>query len=227
MNKLTDLETVQVFRHYGKCPVKCYDGKKKVSETIRGVIFENPTVFCEKDAWDPCDVKLVLKQLKYITDNEIREACRLFDNSGFMFAAQLQIIPKKDDPTIKRLVCDCGDFAYAYHFDITNGNIALFKNGIAITYTNKQTQLIQWYFKNFYAIPLHFDGGHWANGKTAIDLGIGVPDRQVLHNLLNEKFEMDKTEIGNWWLEHEKFNFDDPKILDEMIVNLKYGVCDK
>lgn len=223
VNQLTDLEIVKVFRYYPLAPVAIYDGDPDmpVQDKVEGVVFDLPQIICERASNDPRRTKLILKQIRHIDHQDIIDITRLYDNTGWLgaYGKTFTILPKMDEPDILRVLI--GGWPYSYTLDKRTGSISMYKDGRPFPASDNQLLVTQAYCDLNYAVPLYFGVGHWANNKTAFDLGIAIPDRQVLNDLLNKKFEGDKTEIGNWWLENEKLNINDLTVMDEVIERLK------
>jgi hypothetical protein len=200
--KLTELEIAKIFAKYPLCPVRIYDGdpgEDPATDKVEGIIFDIPMVYCEKISRITKQVKLVQKALHHLTNKDLIEACRCFDNTPMVMHPTITVMQKEDDPAIKRIVCDCSTVNFVYHFDITNGNITLFKDGKPFTYTNRQARLVQWYYEHYVAIPVYLDFEHWANDKTPIDLGIAEPDPAMLVEILHKKFNKDTALINQWF----------------------------
>lgn len=222
-NQLTNAEIVKVFGLYPLCPVAIFDSqsdpKAAVPDYNQGGNYVAGMVITEHTYFDPQQVKLILKPVHHMTSDEIVRACRCYDNLGFMMIAGKNITLKEGHtPGIKKISID--GTPYSYRLDIDTGNIVMFKDGQTTWSRDRAGHLTQFYFHNNIAIPLYFDYGHWANGKTAIELGIAIPDRTLLNDSLNKKYDGDKTEIGNWWLENEKLDINNLAVMDEVIKNL-------
>lgn len=224
MNKLTDLEIVKVFSLYPECPTLIFDSNPPVPDKVEGIIYRLPQIYCEHVSWPPITVKLVLKQLKYMPNQDILFAAKTYDNTGFVGTTgkTIQIPPKENEPIIRQIMFG-PDWPFMYNVNLETGSITMFREGRAFGASDTQLLLTQFYLKNNYAIPLYFEPGHWANGKTAIDLGIAVPDRWLLFKLLHQKFASNE-DIRTWIFEREKLlrkSFFDPKNLDEAINELQ------
>lgn len=223
-NQLTDLEIVKVFGLYPLCPVAVFDKVdpyRPVLDLVEGVIFDTPQVYCEHVTCDPKTVKLQLKPIHHISDQDLYNLTRLYDNTGWLGAngKTFSILPKTDEPLIK--IIDIGGWPYSYRVDLRSGSVTMYKEGRAFSASDNQLLIAQWYHDNNFATPLYFGKNHWANGKTAIELDVAIPDRRILFDLLNKKFDNDKTEIGNWWLENEKLDINNLTVMDEVIDALK------
>lgn len=179
--------------------------------------------FTSRDEFPLFPEKPILKLLHHLTSNEILMACRAYYSVPFSMVTHTNVtIMPIDNTTQLRVVID--DCNYTYRFDYSNGGIAVYKNGDHIWPTESQNYLTQHYRNKRIAIRHYFDQGHWANGKTAIDLGLAVPNRDSLVNILMKEYNNDKELVKNWFYEKEimyNVNLFDPKILDEKIAELK------
>lgn len=250
-SNLTELEKVKVFGKYPACPTLIFDAlcphclKKlpdeamisrvcpgcqqqipdetdPVSDKLEGVIYDLPQVYCERVSWPTKEIKMVLTPLHHMTNRQIIEACYCFDAIGFYVgvAKNITVVPS-NVPYQKRVTI--ADTEFTYRIDLHSGAIGVFKGGALQWSCDSQGALTQWYFNNNIAIPLYFESGHWANHKTAIDLGLAVPDRGLLHSLLEQKFNKDKSEIQQWIFDKKltKVNLFDLKTMDQEIEALK------
>lgn len=163
-----------------------------------------------------------LKPLHHLDTNTMLMACRAYDNTGFMFATPKNIA-RIDDAENKRVKFLIADSCYSYTFSYETGNVGIYKSGIALFYSCNPAALIQFYLQNKVAIPLYFEEGHWANGKTAIDLGIAKPDHAYLKELLKEKFDGDVQAIDEWFFDQKLHgnDLDNLEVLDNFINELK------
>lgn len=226
MTKLTDYEIAKIFAKYPLCQTHIYDGDPKkgpVPDQVQGTMFINPVVYCEHTGYKLQLVKLILKALHHLDDAELLDLCRTFDNTPMMLRPIVSVQQKADDPAIKRIVCDCGKIVFVYHFNITNGNITLFKGGNPFTYSNNPVAATQWYYENYVAIPVFFEYGHWANDKTPFELGIAEPDRTLLYKLLFKKYDKDKEKVSDWFFNKqlEGLNLRDITLYDKVINELQ------
>jgi len=223
MQELTTLEILQVLTRYGNCAVLIFDGPEPTPATLEGIMYYEGVVFVERTTEEPRLVKPVLKVLHHLTSTEILQACRAYDSVPFGMATNKNTkIENIDNTTQKRITIE--GCKYSYRFNYKTGAIAVHKDGHCIMPYDSQGFLTQHYYNEGIAIPLYFGPGHWANGKTAIELGIAVPSRYRLFDVLKEVFNGDKEQIALWVHEAEayhKINLFEPNILDEKISELK------
>lgn len=170
--------------------------------------------------------QLFLKVPHHLTNREILLACKAYDNVPLSMATHKNVTfkPIENTSQIRITIDDCN---YSYRFDSSNGAIAVFKDGDFVWPRDTQLFLAQYYFKERIACPLFFTHGHWANGLTAIDLGIAVPSRDRLFDALKTAYNNDKDEIQKWFHEqviYNNVNLFDLKTLDAKIAEVKDAI---
>ncbi len=197
INKLTPEEIVFAFSKYPLCKTEIFDAKPgdlSVPDHLQGLNYINFKVNCEFTSFEPHEVKLVLTQLKHITDNDIYCACYACDNVPFIGTVPDEWQIKRENDVIK-----VGHKAkmHRYQVDNHNGNVNVFVNERHST-LGCQANAIQYFYQNNYALPLYFGARHWANGKTLLDLGNAVPNRKPLFEMLRHKHYMNDELISDW-----------------------------
>lgn len=224
MNQLTKLEITKVLAWYHDCSVQIFDHNPPTPARIEGVQYYNMNekALAEHVTWEPELVKPVLEPVHHLTNSDILMACRAYDKLPFHYSrsSEITIAPIKDSTNKRIIVQHC---PYVYQFNPQTGAISLYKNGDHIWAQESQLFLTQHYFEQRVAIPLYFGFGHWANGKTAIELGIAIPSRERLFDALNVKFNKDKAAVDLWIHEQEVYhnvNFFDLAVLDSKIAEL-------
>lgn len=237
MNQLLPHEITKIFGRYALAPVWIWDGIGSAEQNehgpapayVEGVHFRTDyaKVCAENTTFDTDKVRLALRPLHHITNNEIIAACRLFDNSGFIGFDGRKFSMEDNDPTMRRLVLH--GTPYVYTLDLESGNAGCYKAGRPMVATNNQALLTQWYYEKTFAVPVYFEQGHWANGKTPFELGIAQPSRGLLFELLEKRFNGDKEDISQWFFDHKliETNLFDLPTLDNIIDELKNEVNQK
>lgn len=144
---------------------------------------------------DPNSEQLKLEQLQHITTDDIFKVCSAYDSEPLCRC-------KKSDWKISRgniqIDIRLPKDGIAYHIDLTNGNVFTSENGRLLG-TGCNASVIHFFLQKNYAIPVYFGIGHWANRKFPFDLGIAIPDTQLLNKLLSEIFNQDTQEINDWY----------------------------
>lgn len=171
----------------------------------------------------PSDTKF-LKPFHHMSTEDVLEACIFYDKTGSIGAMgkTISVIPKQNEPMIRQVIFGA-EWPFMYNLDLRTGAITLFRQGRPFNSSHKQLLLSQWYCHRYFAIPLYFGDGHWANTKTALELGIAVPDRGLLEKLLNKKFKGDQDEIEAWYFDKRLLGVDLDKLetMDQVIAELK------
>lgn len=221
MNKLTRKEILTVFSKYIGCAAIIFDSDEPVSSEIEVIDLPGETVMCDGVAWIPEDLKLILRPVSHLSGNDILTACGVYDSTGTMYAKYKNIEFRRIENLSQRIVIQ--DTGFSYLFDCTTGAISLYNRGTHVWSADTQLYLAQWYFNNRVAIPLHFEPGHWANGKNAIELGIAVPSNKLLNELLLKMFNNDKGQVQEWYFDKKLHgvNLFDLPTLNETIAELK------
>jgi hypothetical protein len=224
MNQLTKIEILKVLAWYHNCNVQIFDAMPPTPARIEGVQYYNMNekILAEHTAWEPELVKPVLKPVHHLTNSDILMACRAYDKLPFHYSkhSEITIAPVKDSTNKRIIMQHC---PYTYLFDTHTGAISLYKDSHMVWSQESLLLLTQHYFQQAVAIPLYFGFGHWANGKTAIELGIAIPNRDKLFKALNKKFNNDRAAADLWLHEQETYhnvNFFDLAVLDSKIAEL-------
>lgn len=177
---LTKEEILQVFALYYKAPIAIFDDKQMplrwVPAHIEGIDFYTPAIICERvTRTDIEKIKLILKQIRYMSDMDIYKYCRAYYNFPFINSGpgEWKIDKAGDIFEVRQK-----DYLHAYRIDINTGNIQLLR-ALKPSSLGRQSYAIQWLINNRYAIPLSF-----ANGKNAFELKIAIPDCTYLNDLL-------------------------------------------
>lgn len=230
MNKLTKLEITKALAWYHDCHVEIFDAMPPAPAHIEGVQYyrDNEKILAEHVTWEPEIIKPVLKPVHHLTNSEILMACRAYDKLPFHYSrtSEITIAPVKDSPNKRVIIQHC---PYVYIFNPLTGAVSLYKDSRKVWAQESELFLTQHYFQERVAIPLYFGFGHWANGKTAIELGIAIPTRIRLFEALDKKYNKDKEAAALWIHEQEVYhevNFFDLATLDSKIaeVSLQGGV---
>jgi hypothetical protein len=164
-NELTNEEIARVFAMYIGCKAK-FVGERVFTQHIEGDLIHTLVGIVKNRAYMesfigavidyPIDVeiyhKLLLTPLSAITDEHAIKVAR-----NFVLGAEYEKY-RKD----KKWCTGVGK-------DLTK-SVFNASNGFGLLYVQVYHHLIQ----QGYAVPLFFGIDHWANGKTAIELGIAV-----------------------------------------------------
>lgn len=169
---------------------------------------------CSADLTD----KLYLKPMIYISDKDIYSVCYAYDNIPFANTKPNDWLIEREYGMAK---ISHKDTQFYYKLDLYNGNVNLFNMGKPIT-IGVQVNVIQVYYLKCYAFPRYFHPKHPANGKTPFDLGIAIPDPDILNDLLNHKYNKDKTEIQHWYFDKKlnNINLEDLETYTKVINDL-------
>jgi hypothetical protein len=195
-NKLTDEEIAQVMSLYPNCPVLIFDAPQEaidqfgpIPDFLDNVSYGFDKVGAEHTYFKKTQVKLVLKQLQHITDNEIFWLCYWYSSDTFKGTDQKDWKIKREGFEIKVFQRAEG---LGFVIDTDTFDINLLRNGMR-THLGTTSYAFQWYLRNYYAIPLFFGKGHWANKKTALQLEVAVPDQEPLKKALMKMYDNDAT----------------------------------
>lgn len=228
MSKLTEKEIVQVFALYPLCPVMIFDNPENpaegVPDQVEGLDFIVPGIVCERITRSLLkELKLVLKPIHHITDNQALMLCRCYDNFPLATTGRLGWQIRRESGQLKVYSKD-----FKYIIDFKSGTITLYRNNQPSMFGN-MAMATQWYQKNYFAIPLYFEPAHPHNGMSAIDLGIAIPSHDLLNELLMKAFDKDVALIDLWRFNKKLLNVDlhDLKTLDENINEIKQQICTK
>jgi hypothetical protein len=138
--------------------------------------------------------KLILKQLQYMPDSDIYNLCDCYDSVPFVGSRPEHWSIKRDGCEIKVLnkVKEMG-----YIIDTHNGDVNILRNGMR-SHLGTAGYAFQFHLQHYYAFPLKFGRGHWANGKTPFQLGIAVPNRTPLKRALMQLYDNDETLVNDY-----------------------------
>lgn len=168
MNKLTNEETAKVFAMYLGCEIKC----KGMNLTLTGVNKSTNTYKERVYSYDLersiVDCKLTLKPLSSISDEDAAEVAKILD----IYLPEKTFVKKHSS-----------GYTYLY-YDFEGREqrcILFFDNNIRLVEVHddflRDTFIFQYLISKGYAVPLFFGINHWANGKTAIELGIAIENK--------------------------------------------------
>lgn len=136
--------------------------------------------------------KLVLKIVKYMNLTQIAMACSILDSTPFA-----QTTGK--DWTLEReyakICLRCG--IYAYHIEHDTCNVNLYLDG-RLSNIGTYGNMVQYFLKEGWAIPMFFEKGNENNGKTPFELGVAVPDMVHIMDALNIMYNKDQSLIEEW-----------------------------
>lgn len=164
--------------------------------------------------------KITLKAIAHLTDVELLNACKAYDPLVFALAYRSNITIKEVE---NRKKIKIGDTGYSCLVDLSSGAISSYNKGTHLwPYDGGAIHLTQWYLRNSVAIPLYFESGHWANGKTAIELGVAVPDKYRLDEILKLVYNKDQEVIDEWYFDKKCYGIDlnDLSVLNGLIEGL-------
>lgn len=163
-------------------------------------------------------VKLVLKQLPHISDNDIYVACYAYDNVPFCNTKPNEWKISRETDIIK---ITHKSKQHSYQFDQDNGNVTLFIDGRR-SGLGKQAASVQFLMRQGYAIPIFFHPKHWANNMTPHELGLATPDFGPLLSILNFVYGKDEALINEWLFSKrlEKVQLHDYKEFNDMLRDL-------
>jgi len=143
--------------------------------------------------------KLILTPLRYMNDKDVAMLCYWLDNVPFHGTAQSEWVIKRESD---RIILSHKKKQHSYHIDTGNGNIKIFNQG-KLSNLGVDVFAMQFYMRNYYDFPVFFEPKHWANGKTALQLGVAVPNKEPLDQLLYKVFSNNKELIADW--KNEKY----------------------
>lgn len=196
VNQLTGEEIAQVFSLYPNCPVLIFDAPPEaiveygpVPDNLDSVSYKWDKVGAECTYFEKKQIKLELKQIKDMSDADVYWLCYWYNSSTFIGTEQKDWKIKREGFEIKVYQRVEG---IGFVIDTDNGDINIVRNGMR-SHLGTSAYGFQWLIRNYYAIPLFFGKGHWANGKTALQLGIAVPDIAPLKSALMQLYDNDTT----------------------------------
>jgi len=171
MYKLTNEEIAKVFAMYLGC--KCFDIYDNCDAVLSGVHYGNVIIETKiKKERLFSEVQLLLFPLSKITDEHAIEVAKI---CGETFLKTVPI-------NTLQLYIICASTLNGSRTDrsiwMENGIIELYTNtgdwGGSKTTSVNSFAIYQHLISKGYAVPLWFGIDHWANGKTAIELGIAI-----------------------------------------------------
>lgn len=179
--KLTNEEIAKVFGMYLGQRVYLPNDDETLILTGSS-IFSNTTEMAEsEDSVDTsyCDfdvAKLLLTPLSKISDEDVLELCKLYSPEiygDYRFKKwYIEQNGTKSD-TWNTIEIKRQSDTYCFELDKIDGEMRLYDEEM-IDSASVNHYYQQWYFMKGYAVPLFFGIDHWANGKTAIELGIAL-----------------------------------------------------
>lgn len=191
-NKLTNEEIAKVFAMYLGCEflAERWSGKVFKEMAVRNVSDYNIVIYSSELKRNGVDgtgnspyaamcseIKLLLKPLSSITDEYAIEVAELINNEKYKEGEEFKVV--KEDAKIsiyssKIIHTSIPDYGYRYETKI-------YIEDCFVSPINPYSALVemgyyayQYLISKGYALPLFFAPTHWANGKTAIELGIAI-----------------------------------------------------
>lgn len=180
-NKLTTQEISKVFAMYlgADVDVKDYDNDEPLrleAVNIEGCIWTN--LDDQETGVYIDEAKLLLTPLSKISDEDAIKVTRIYP-------ANIDHLDKFDDGTtfihrddeLKTVVLNFWEEVNSEEKDIDTFPLTINYNGECFDHrgiSNNQNLIFQYLISKSYAVPLFFSPDHWANGKTAIELGISI-----------------------------------------------------
>ena len=176
--KLTNEEVAKVLTIYWGNPCQRIVSSSGLPSGDDDVINMNVDVFKQVTSgtittWT---YKLLLTPLSKISDEEVLELCKLYSPEIYGDYRYKKWYIEQDGT--KSDTCNTVDVkrqsdTYYFQLDKIDGEMRLYDEEM-IDSASVNHYYHQWYFMNGFAIPLFFGIDHWANGKTAIQLGIAL-----------------------------------------------------
>lgn len=172
---------------------------------------------------DQLSHKLVLNQLKHMPDKDVYMLCSWVDSLPFARIKQEKWQIERGYDTIE-LRADI----HSYHIIVDTGNVHLYLDG-RLTTEGNCGYAIQFYMKHFYAFPLFFEKGHWANGKNALQLGVAVPDMAPILTALRQLFDKDEDLVKEYLFDKKLHNIDynNLEVFDRELTEIKIKLAHK
>jgi|ERR1700733_1996626 len=114
------------------------------------------------------DRKLLLTPLDQISDEDAIEVAKIITSPDWRTDGKIPAVHRIDD----NILINTQGYKMVR---ITNGGLLMYKDKDGVDcYTDKAFFAYQYLIEKGYAVPLWFEIDHWANGKTAIELGIAI-----------------------------------------------------
>jgi hypothetical protein len=205
---LTLEERSRILAMYPLCPLLIYDdptpNAEPVTDYLQGVQFKWDAITSEHTTFKQKEIKLVLKQLKYMVDADIYMLCYWYDSVPFQGTLPNEWKIEKDGYMRKVFHKKKG---HTYIFDTLSGDVNIQREGMR-SHLGTATYAVQFHMKHHYALPIFFGPGHWANGKTPFQLGIAVPDRQPIRDALMNLYDNNITLVDDYFFDRRLHNID-------------------
>lgn len=226
IHQLTTEEIAQVYAMYPGCRLLIFDGPSEydpVPDKLQSVSFVNDSIGAEHTHYQQKQVKLLLKDIKHISTADLLMLCYWVSSEPFVTSKKAEFNVEYRDQTI---VVRCG--IYAYHVYTDSGNVHFYIDSRVATIGNNANAFL-FYMKYYYAFPMFFEKGHWANHKTPLQLGIAVPDITTLTSALMELHNNNLPLVQEYYFDRKlyKVNLYDPEIFDSELSAIKRQLLGK
>ena len=143
-------------------------------------------------------IPIALNQLQYISTDHLFQLCRAYD-MHFIGGTQKKNWRIERDLLGQQIhIINLVDKGFSYRLDTLNGNFNQSVNGRLLN-TGCNTDVVQFYFLNKYAIKPYFKSDHWARGKSLFELGEAIPSVWALDLVLKEIYDKDLQKIQDWY----------------------------
>jgi hypothetical protein len=192
--KLTNEELSKVFSMYFGCEVVTnagwsaggYSAKyRDISlSNIEMLVINARHFFDEPEESPERKVQISLRHLSNITDEDAIEVAELINNEKYDKAETFKVIRDDGIVTIyssEVIHKDLPGFGFRYTTKIYTGDCFVVNKKPHSPVTEMPFFAYQYLIQKGYDVPLFFGIDHWANGKTSIELGIGVDITDVTH----------------------------------------------
>jgi len=147
---ISSLDLCKVFSLYTLCDVAITDVKPYVQDYVEGVDFVQEVIICERTNYSPSLIKLLLKDIDDISDEDATELSKICCNSSSRYLIS-SFTGKKIAQTIKDSKC--------YLPSLSHLNFSFAK---------------EFLIKKKYAVPIFFGVDHPANNISLFDLGVAI-----------------------------------------------------
>lgn len=148
--------------------------------------------------------KIELMPLRYMPKQHAHMLCYWCDNLPFYGTTPDEWVIERQSDTIK---VKLRRKHHSYNIDIDNGNVLIFNN-TALSNLGTHVYPMQFYMLHYYAFPIFFEPTHWGNNKNPFQLGIAVPNRQPLVDLLMTIHQQDEHAVDEWFFDKELCGID-------------------
>lgn len=204
-NKLTLNEITKVFTRYPSSIIAIFDdvsdkmGMSPVYDKFQGIDTEQHKIFSEFTKYEYNEIKQVLKQLQFMSTEELYKVCSAYDSMTIGGTKAKDWVVTRD-----RLQADIKipKDKYLYTVDFITGEVSNACNGRLLK-TGSNGNVFEFYRENNIAYPLYNGIGHWANGKLPFEVGLAIPDRRLLNDCLMAAFFKDLQRINDWIADKE------------------------